>query len=382
METFADANNLLAGIKRIEHASGWKESVQKISINKLRTVYRLQKELCEGCYQPGEEHVFTVNERGHIRAIRALEPYDLILQHSLCDSILYPKLTKYLIYDNGASLKGKGVSFTRKRLEEHLRKFYLNHGCDGYILLIDFRKFFDNIDHEKLLAAFNSKVPEVMDFLKVLLRQYEIPLDNAQEFIAQPFNYLDYLSGKYKTGSNKLQKSLGIGSPLSQIAGIFFPTTLDNYCKIVKGCKYYGAYMDDRYVIHKSKDFLKELLQEITVIAQSLGLFINERKTQIIKLSHGFKFLQTKYNLTASGKIIKRLPHSVIVRERRKLKKLAAFVICGELTLAKFRQQYLSWRGDKKNYNAYKTITSMDKLYGRLIKWITRNKKSNKKSAT
>ena len=127
-----------------------------------------------------------------------------------------------------------------------------------------------------------------------------------------------------------------------------------------------GFSMDDRIIIHPDKEFLKRLLAEIKDIAKGLGIFINERKTQIIKLSHGFTFLKTKYILTRKGKIIRRIPRDVVVRERRKLKKLARFVKAGEVTPEAFRQQYKSWRGDKRRYNAYHTLRNMDKLFKEL----------------
>ena len=66
-------------------------------------------------------------------------------------------MRKYLIYDNSASIKGKGIDFARKRLLVHLRKYYHQHGSnDGYILLIDFSKYYDNIQHEKLIEQFEK----------------------------------------------------------------------------------------------------------------------------------------------------------------------------------------------------------------------------------
>lgn len=50
-----------------------------------------------------------------------------------------------------------------------------------------------------------------------------------------------------------MRKSVGIGSQISQISGVYYPTRIDNYCKIVKGMKYYGRYMDklfDELFIH------------------------------------------------------------------------------------------------------------------------------------
>ncbi len=76
-----------------------------------------------------------------------------------------------------------------------------------------------------------------------------------------------------------MDKSVGIGSEISQISGLLYPSRIDNYCKIVKGLKYYGRYMDDTYVIHESKEYLKQLLREITEICNEYGIFINNKKT-------------------------------------------------------------------------------------------------------
>ena len=48
--------------------------------------------------------------------------------------------------------------------------------------------------------------------------------------------------------------------------------------------------MDDIYIIHEDKKYLKQLLKEIEQICDELGLFINAKKTQIIKLPKGFTY--------------------------------------------------------------------------------------------
>lgn len=48
---------------------------------------------------------------------------------------------KNYIYDNCASIKGRGISQQRKRFEIHLHKYYQLYGNDGYILFGDFSKF-------------------------------------------------------------------------------------------------------------------------------------------------------------------------------------------------------------------------------------------------
>ena len=139
--------------------------------------------------------------------------------------------------------------------------------------------------------------------------------------------------------------------------------------KVVKSVKYYGRYMDDIFVISKSKAELNSLLKEIEQVINSLRLEINKKKTHIVKLTHGFTFLQIKYNILPTGKILKRVSHSKIVRERRRLKAFRRMLDCGKMTELEIQNCYKSWRGSVLvDHNAcYKTIQSMDRLYNSLF---------------
>lgn len=54
----ADVNNLLGGVKRIQKASGWKESTQKFCINRLRNCVRLHHEIEDGTYKQSKGYTF------------------------------------------------------------------------------------------------------------------------------------------------------------------------------------------------------------------------------------------------------------------------------------------------------------------------------------
>lgn len=71
---------------------------------------------------------FTLHERGKLRRITGEQVQDRIVKHALCDEVLNPLIEPHLIYDNGASIVGKGIDFTRRRLLTHLRKYYAQHG--------------------------------------------------------------------------------------------------------------------------------------------------------------------------------------------------------------------------------------------------------------
>ena len=59
------------------------------------------------------------------------------------------------------------------------------------------------------------------------------------------FNAIEYakIDKSLLTGEKFMEKSIGIGSQISQISGLLYPTRIDNYCKIVKGLPYYGRYI-------------------------------------------------------------------------------------------------------------------------------------------
>lgn len=370
LEKVYDMNNLLGGCERIKKASGWKSSTQKLYINKLRKSVEIHHKMKDGSYQQSRGHSFVLNEQGRKRLIKALNSQDMVVQHSLCDNVLIPEIRKLLIHDNGASLKGKGISFTRRRFEEHLHKYYRKYGNNGYILLIDFRKFFDNIKHEELMKKFIKDFGEddkFIKFLRNILKSYRVDVSYSDDsdIINNVFNNLEYnkIDRNLLTKDRFMEKSMGIGSPISQISGLYFPTDVDNFCKNVYSCKYYGAYADDRYVLSNDKEFLKNLLEKVINICDSIGIYVHKNKTHIAKLSKGFTFLKTRYILTESGRLIKKVPRSVIVRERRKLKSLVKLVKAGKLTVSDFEHQYKSWRGDKKRYNSYNALKNMDKLF-------------------
>lgn len=376
LDAISDPNNLLDAFRKASNGSIWKSSVQKYEINLLKNIRQTQLDLQNNNYRQGEFLEFELNERGHNRHIKALGIADRVVQRALCDEVLMPQLGKYLIYDNGASQKDKGVEFCRRRLETHLHKYYRKYGSDGYFLHIDFRKFFDNIRHDKLLAAFSDKLDDdsVMPVLENMVQSFKIDISYSDEDLTdQVFNSMEYakIPAELKTGKRYMAKSMGIGSQVSQAAGVFFPTKIDTYCKVVRGCKFYGRYMDDIYIIHHDKEFLRSVLDGVREQSAEIGLFINEKKTQIFKLRHGFAFLKIKYNLTETGKIIKRPARDNITRQRRKMKKFRKLVDEGAMSIEDARNEVKSWLGANENLNAYRTCQNIRQLYKDLFgEWL------------
>jgi hypothetical protein len=341
-ENVADPDNLYTAFKKSRREVSWKESIQRYEMNLFRNIAETRRKLL------AEENLahgfveFDLIERGRPRHIKSVHISERVPQKCLCDTVLVPVISRLLVYDNGASLKNKGLHFAINRLITHMGKFYRANGNsnDGYCLSVDFSKYFDSIRHEILFKQ-QDKIFRDKRIMK-LIRDFVSPFGNGV--------------------------SLGLGSQVSQISAILYPNRMDHYIKEVLRIKYYGRYMDDFYIIHKDKDYLKYCQSEIQRICETLGITVNQKKSKIIKLKHGIKFLKGNYSLTETGRIVRRADPESRKRMRRKLKKFKGLFEAGKMSCGDIYDGYQSWRGNYlKRFNAYHTVRRMDSLYNRLF---------------
>jgi len=366
-EILCDANNLYSAYKLSVKGSKWKESTQKFMLNFSRYIFQIQGNLLSRTLTNGPTDEFEMRERGRIRPITSLQVSDRIVRHVLCDEILLPEVRKKIIYDNGASIKGRGISHSRRRFEVHLTKYFKEYGNEGYILFGDFTKFYDNVIHSIAKSELLKLVDddEFVDWLLTLIFdgfKIDVSFMDDEEYshcIDYTFNKLDYRSiPKHElTGEKFMEKSVNIGDQLSQVIGVYYPYRIDNYVKYVRSQKYYGRYMDDFYLMNPSKEELRDILSNIKKIAKELGIEINEKKTRIVKISSTYKYLQIKYTLTKSGKIIKRINPERVVVMRKKLKKLSVKVNKETLPYENVENMFKGWMG-----NFYKLLSRQQRL--------------------
>lgn len=380
LDTCFSIENLHQSFMDIRKSIHFKYNVQNYRLNELKEIASFREAYKNGTFKFTDSKAFYLRERGRERYIQPVTFRDRVIVHAFCQYVLLPKLTPYLIYDNCASIEGKGIDKSLDRFRVHLQRYYTRHQSnEGYILQIDCRKYFDNLRHDLIIEKLSSKLdPEEIDFLKMILKQNEIDVSYMTDeqyatCMTDVFNAIEYNAMRYeKTGEKIMRKSIGIGSETSQIIGLYYLAEIDNYVKIVKGFKYYARYMDDSYVIHKDKEVLRELLEELKAKYAELGLQINDKKTQIRKISKPVVFLKTIYILTETGKVVKRKCKDTFKRERIKLKKFATKVLNKEMTYNMVKMQYLSWRGtimrhNGRMYKNYKQVSRMDKLYNELF---------------
>lgn len=271
IEELTTLEKLNNGFYDASKASKWKAATQRYHSNLLLNNLELQADLRNGTYRVEPTVNFWIYERGKPRYIESPTIRDRIVQKVLTQQILIPYLTKPLIYDNYASLKGRGTTFARKRTDIILHRFIRKHGTDGYALLVDIKKYFPSIDHAILKEMIHVRIHEPPEIM----------------------NLIDYVIDC----SSDSEVGLNLGSEAPQIFAVYYLNPVDTYIKTVRGVKYYGRYMDDLLILGKSKEELRDLLDGIIDQLAKLKLSINERKTHITKLSKGFTFLQVKYSV-------------------------------------------------------------------------------------
>ena len=324
---------------------GWKASVQKYITNAPINVYQTWQRLQAGKYRTSGFFEFDLMERGKKRHIRSVTIGERIVQRCLCDYALVPVLGRTYIYDNGASMANKGYSFAVDRLCQHLRQHYRRHGTEGYVLLFDFSKFFDRVSHRVVKAVLHKEFSD-------------------ERIIKLTEHFIDAFG----------DVGLGLGSQISQVLALASANRLDHY--IQEQCRIgsYGRYMDDGYLIHPSKEYLQKCLEGIRRICEELEITLNEKKTQIVKLSHGFTFLKVRFFLLPGGRIVRKIYHCSVTRMRRKLKSYQRFVTAGKMTMDDVYQSWQSWKAYASNFNAWHTIQSMAALYNKLFidDWLCR----------
>jgi len=339
----------------------WKASVQRYQMNLLRNIHDTHLDLAAGKDITKGFVEFNTIERGKVRHIRSVHFSERVVQRSTCDNALVPMLSRGLIYDNGACLKGKGIDRALDRLDIHLRQFYRANGFsnEGYILLFDFKGYFDSIRHDICLKKFDDSFTDerILTLLKGFVYPFGFPLSNGNwRKTKRELSPEDY------TGL-----SLGLGSQISQVTAVSYPNLLDHFIKQELRVRWYGRYMDDGYLIFRTKEEAKEALEKICAICDMLGITVNLKKTQIAKLSKNFVYLKVKHRLTETGKAVRGLSRTSITRQRRKLKKFHKMYLAGEMSLKDIGQAYGSWKGHALRRNARETVRNMNRLYTSLF---------------
>ena len=371
----------------------WKDSTINFEETRIETILKTEADLRAWEYKQLVFSCFSIIERGKPRDIRACHINDRLVQNALCEQVLLPELTPRFIYDNCATLKGKGIDFALKRVKAHLQQAHREYGLgkDFYGLRIDIRKYFDSIDHEALKRAAKRLIKDeqvynlccyLIDTFSFKLTKDKEPIPNKIYYISKKHKYERTYVTKFKPNCKYYEyeeKSLGLGSQTSQLFALLALNEIDHFIKEELHIKYYGRYMDDLYLLHNDNKYLADCKKRIETCLNKQGLHMNKKKTTIIRISpihddkirHApFKYLKWNFYLTDSNHIIQIPFKKKITHQRRKLKKMRTLWLQGKIKTEEIQQSYQGWRAHIGKGTCFYIIQDMDNYFRSLFKGV------------
>lgn len=336
----ADFNNLYKAHLSCRRGKRWKDSVAIYDMRGLECTLALQRLLLSGSYKISPYNCFTINERGKQRDIKSIKYHDRVVQKSLMDNILTPAVVPSFIDTNCASLKGKGTDYALRKLREHLQAQIRKNGTEGYILACDMKGYFGSIPHG-------------------LLNAYYEKMFSDRRLIA----LIKHIHASIPGGVG-----VPLGNQLSQLDALLALSPLDHMIKEKMHIKGYGRYMDDFYLIHHDKEYLKECRHKIKVWVGERGMKLNEKKTKIVKMSQGIDFLGFRFYVTENGKVVQKLAKKSIKHHKEKLRKMKKLLDKGECTLKACREAHNGWKAHAQRGDTYYLLRKMDNYFDELFK--------------
>lgn len=321
-EKVTDFENMYRAYRRSRRGKGYKNSAARFGAMALDAINTLIDQLKNGTYRVSGYNEFKVYEPKE-RVIQTTSFKDKVVQHCLCDNVIMPRLTEIFIYDNCAAQKGKGTLFGLDRLRDHMRAYYKRYGRGGYILKCDVKKFFYNISHTQLKDIVGYYFDD-----SDIVRLCELFIDSTEG------------------------KGLPLGNQINQGFALLYLDGLDKLITYELGIEYYGRYMDDFYLIHPSKEYLKDCLETIREYLGTLDLELNG-KTQIFPFKNGVDYLGFHTYVTESGKVIRKVRNENKRTAFRKYIRLARLVAEGKVERKKFDESFQAYKNHLSNGNCY-----------------------------
>ena len=335
-EKVSNFGSLYQAYLKSKSGKGFSKSSQKFQVVALDGIHQIKRRLETKAYQVSKYNEFTIYEPKE-RIIKSCSFVDKIVQHSLCDNVLIPRLGKEFIQTNYGGQIGKGTLYGLECLKAHMYLACCKYGYDCWVIKADISKFFYNIDH---------------DILKDIVRYFVGDID------------VYWLCEKFIDSTDGL--GLPLGNQVSQVYALLYLSGLDHFITGELGVKYYGRYMDDFYLIVQDKEYAKWCLSAIYEFIHSLGLELNG-KTQIIPFKNGIKFCGFHTYVTSNGKVIRKLKNENKRAAKKKFKKMVRLVKCGKLSKEKFYESYNAWKNYISHGNCVKLGYEMDRYIEELF---------------
>lgn len=337
-EKITNFDNMYRAYRRSRRGKGYKNSAARFGTMALDGINTLIEQLKSGTYRVSDYNEFKVYEPKE-RIIQTTSFKDKVVQHCLCDNVIMPRLSEVFIHGNCAAQKGKGTLFGLDRLRDHMRDFHKRYGHAGYILKCDVKKFFYNISHDQLKDIVGYYFDDT-DIVKIC----ELFIDSTEG------------------------KGLPLGNQINQGFALLYLDGMDKLIIGELGIEYYGRYMDDFYLIHPSKDYLKYCLEVIRRYLATLDLELNG-KTQIFPFKNGIAYLGFHTYVTEGGRVIRKVRNENKRNAFRKYIRMARLVAEGKLDRKNFDESYQAYKNHLSKGDCYSLRRRLERKINEIFEY-------------
>lgn len=284
-----------------------KRKIYYFEKNKMQNIVSIYNCLKDKSYFPSKYNIFIIRDPKY-RIVMSLNIFDKVINHYLARYVLIKKLDKYLDHRCVATRTNYGTDYGIKLVKKYLEK--CKRCGKFYILKIDIKKYFYNIDHQVLKKLLIDKLD--YDEYELLSRIIDSTnLDYINQDISKLINKACKKHPKEQSKIlelpfYKIGKGLSLGAMTSQFLSIFYLYKLDHFIVYDLKLKYMVHYMDDIVIFHTNKKYLEECLKKIEkMLYDYFKLEINTKKTKIVSSKEGFTFLGYTFKIYNNKTVIK-----------------------------------------------------------------------------
>lgn len=260
----------------------------------------LYEEIRHRTYRP-EPCICFVVHRPVKREVFASQFRDRVVHHLLC-SYLAPLFDKRMIFDSYSCRKKKGTKAGIERIEHHIRSCTDNYRRKAYILKMDLKGYFMSID-KKLL--YDIITDDLARFARK--RDERMPDPGLTDFLLRSILFRDPTADCLMHGRPEEREGLppskslfhsapGTGLPIGDLTSQLFSNILlgrlDEYVKRTLGCRHYGRYVDDFYIVGRHRSRLLGLVPLLRMfLRDGLRLELHPHKMELQPCTRGICFL-------------------------------------------------------------------------------------------
>lgn len=290
----------IAYCEAIKH-KGSKNYIKTFSKDLERNLLSLRDDLWNRTYVPEPSSCFVIDHPKK-REVYAASFRDRIVHHLYYD-YTHEFFERTFINDSYSCIKSKGTKYGIERLKHHILSESENYTKECYVLKLDIKGYFMNIDKNVLLEialktirkykkkkCYNSR----FDFSFIEYLTKEIIMSDCTKNcrnLSPKESYIGLPESKKLSGTPP-HCGLPIGNLTSQLLSNVYMNLFDQYVKRELKFKHYGRYVDDVYIVCCDKESLRNAIPLIEkFLNYNLHLELQKGKLRISKAKHGVEFL-------------------------------------------------------------------------------------------